>query len=246
MRHRGADYDEYVIEGPSILEFMGDRKCAFEGCNALEFRTSGYCHRHKDDWEKEVTELATKISQQDRKELQQEAKDAWDSSNQEWIDDMRARMDEIRSMSPTRTHGKDESSWPDEGMGILEKHFSPIMIISGFIIFGAPYGLLNSPEAVESQWWSTPLLCLSGILMFLGLGVAFQTWLESEPSSTSSAGGSGRGGARLPSGGSSLGMIVLLIICLPIVLSVGTVGVLFFAFCGPFWLLAAILIPDGS
>ena len=26
---------------------MGDRKCAFEGCNALEFRTSGYCLRHK-------------------------------------------------------------------------------------------------------------------------------------------------------------------------------------------------------
>ena len=28
---------------------MGDRKCAFEGCNALEFRTSGYCLRHKGD-----------------------------------------------------------------------------------------------------------------------------------------------------------------------------------------------------
>ncbi len=26
---------------------MGERKCAFEGCNALEFRTSGYCQRHK-------------------------------------------------------------------------------------------------------------------------------------------------------------------------------------------------------
>ena len=26
---------------------MGERKCAFEGCNALEFRTSGYCLRHK-------------------------------------------------------------------------------------------------------------------------------------------------------------------------------------------------------
>ena len=220
MRHRGADYDEYVIEGPSILAFMGDRKCAFEGCNALEFRTSGYCHRHKTGSQR-IDALATKILQTMKEE-------------------------EIRSMSPTTTHEPDESSWPDEGMGILEKHFSPIMIISGFIIFGAPYGLLNSPEAVESQWWSTPLLCLSGILMFLGLGVAFQTWLESEPSSTSSAGGSGRGGARLPSGGSSLGMIVLLIICLPIVLSVGTVGVLFFAFCGPFWLLAAILIPDGS
>ena len=27
---------------------MGDRKCDFDGCNALEFRTSGYCHRHQD------------------------------------------------------------------------------------------------------------------------------------------------------------------------------------------------------
>ena len=26
---------------------MGERKCAYEGCNALEFRTSGYCLRHK-------------------------------------------------------------------------------------------------------------------------------------------------------------------------------------------------------
>ncbi len=27
---------------------MGDNKCAYDGCNALEFRTSGYCLRHKD------------------------------------------------------------------------------------------------------------------------------------------------------------------------------------------------------
>ncbi len=27
---------------------MGERKCAFEGCNSLEFRTSGFCIRHKD------------------------------------------------------------------------------------------------------------------------------------------------------------------------------------------------------
>ncbi len=33
---------------PSSAYFMGERKCAFEGCNALEFRTSGYCLRHKD------------------------------------------------------------------------------------------------------------------------------------------------------------------------------------------------------
>jgi len=26
---------------------VGDRKCAFDGCNALEFRTSGHCLRHK-------------------------------------------------------------------------------------------------------------------------------------------------------------------------------------------------------
>ena len=32
-----------------ISEIMGKRNCAFEGCNALEFRTSGYCLRHKDD-----------------------------------------------------------------------------------------------------------------------------------------------------------------------------------------------------
>ena len=27
---------------------MGERKCAFEDCNALEFRTKGYCLRHID------------------------------------------------------------------------------------------------------------------------------------------------------------------------------------------------------
>ena len=27
---------------------MGDRKCELDGCNAFEFRTSGYCLRHKD------------------------------------------------------------------------------------------------------------------------------------------------------------------------------------------------------
>ena len=26
---------------------MGERKCAYEGCNALEFRASGFCLRHK-------------------------------------------------------------------------------------------------------------------------------------------------------------------------------------------------------
>jgi len=28
---------------------VGERNCAFEGCNALEFRSSGYCLRHKDE-----------------------------------------------------------------------------------------------------------------------------------------------------------------------------------------------------
>lgn len=27
---------------------MGDNKCAYDGCNALEFRTTGYCLKHKD------------------------------------------------------------------------------------------------------------------------------------------------------------------------------------------------------
>ena len=30
-----------------MLRSMGDRRCEFDGCNALEFRTSGYCLRHK-------------------------------------------------------------------------------------------------------------------------------------------------------------------------------------------------------
>ncbi len=34
---------------------MGERKCAYEGCNALEFRTSGYCLRHKDGNPQEKT-----------------------------------------------------------------------------------------------------------------------------------------------------------------------------------------------
>ena len=34
---------------------MGERRCAFEGCNALEFRTNGYCLRHKDENPKEKT-----------------------------------------------------------------------------------------------------------------------------------------------------------------------------------------------
>ena len=37
IRHRGTP----------TLTGVGDRNCAFEGCNALEFRTSGYCLRHR-------------------------------------------------------------------------------------------------------------------------------------------------------------------------------------------------------
>lgn len=33
--------------GRGIID-VGERKCAFESCNALEFRTTGYCLRHKD------------------------------------------------------------------------------------------------------------------------------------------------------------------------------------------------------
>lgn len=38
---------------------MGEKECAFEGCNALEFRTSGYCLRHKDG-QAEITPLTMK------------------------------------------------------------------------------------------------------------------------------------------------------------------------------------------
>ena len=41
---------------------MGERKCAFEGCNALEFRTNGYCLRHKDEGPKEKTPAISKIA----------------------------------------------------------------------------------------------------------------------------------------------------------------------------------------
>ena len=40
---------------------MGDRKCAYEGCNALEFRTSGYCLRHKDGNPQEKTPAISNI-----------------------------------------------------------------------------------------------------------------------------------------------------------------------------------------
>jgi len=39
----------YIYSYLSELGFMGDRRCAAEGCNALEFRTDGWCQRHRVD-----------------------------------------------------------------------------------------------------------------------------------------------------------------------------------------------------
>jgi NADH:ubiquinone oxidoreductase subunit K len=40
---------------------VGENKCAFEGCNALEFRTTGYCLRHKDENPDEKTPAISNI-----------------------------------------------------------------------------------------------------------------------------------------------------------------------------------------
>ena len=40
---------------------MGERKCAYQSCNALEFRTSGYCLRHKDGNPQEKTPAISNI-----------------------------------------------------------------------------------------------------------------------------------------------------------------------------------------
>jgi len=40
---------------------VGENKCAFEGCNALEFRTTGYCLRHKDGTPDEKTPAISNI-----------------------------------------------------------------------------------------------------------------------------------------------------------------------------------------
>ena len=51
---------------------MGERTCAFEGCNALEFRTSGYCLRHKgnpsDEKDPHITSEARENSRKPVKE----------------------------------------------------------------------------------------------------------------------------------------------------------------------------------
>jgi len=41
---------------------VGDRNCSFEGCNALEFRTSGYCLRHRGGLPDEKTHLIARKS----------------------------------------------------------------------------------------------------------------------------------------------------------------------------------------
>ena len=35
---------------------MGERTCAFDGCNSLEFRTTGFCLKHKDEVFKQKSE----------------------------------------------------------------------------------------------------------------------------------------------------------------------------------------------
>ena len=49
---------------------MGDRNCVFEGCNALEFRTSGYCLRHRGGLPDEKTHLISrKPKETDKKDI---------------------------------------------------------------------------------------------------------------------------------------------------------------------------------
>ena len=51
----------YLI-GREVMD-MGERKCAFDGCNALEFRTTGYCLRHRDgEPSQEMTTLESRSS----------------------------------------------------------------------------------------------------------------------------------------------------------------------------------------
>ena len=55
----GGDVAKHICR-EAISRYMGERKCAFEGCNALEFRTNGYCLRHKDEHSKEKTPAISK------------------------------------------------------------------------------------------------------------------------------------------------------------------------------------------
>ena len=40
---------------------MGKRNCGFEGCNALEFRSMGYCLRHKDEAHDEKNQIENSV-----------------------------------------------------------------------------------------------------------------------------------------------------------------------------------------
>jgi len=52
---------------------MGDRGCAFEGCNALEFRTSGYCLRHTGGQSDEKDSyISTESDKNNRKPLKED------------------------------------------------------------------------------------------------------------------------------------------------------------------------------
>ena len=59
---------------------MGKRNCAFEGCNALEFRTSGYCLRHKDDhpWIAPV-EPSLEVVAASKEEWKEKEEEFWNS-----------------------------------------------------------------------------------------------------------------------------------------------------------------------
>ena len=57
---------------------MGERNCAIEGCNALEFRASGYCLRHKDGrpW-LTPPEPALKVVAQSKEEWKEAEEEMW-------------------------------------------------------------------------------------------------------------------------------------------------------------------------
>ena len=41
---------------------VGERTCAFDGCNSLEFRTTGFCLKHKDDVKLKTEKNQTKFA----------------------------------------------------------------------------------------------------------------------------------------------------------------------------------------
>ena len=60
---RGRSPSSSCVRSPTLTG-VGDRKCAFEGCNALEFRTSGYCLRHRGGLPDEKIHLITRKPQE--------------------------------------------------------------------------------------------------------------------------------------------------------------------------------------